>query len=87
MKKNKTTSDEMRPEYRREDLGEAIRGKYFATFQKGSTFFLVDPGVAKACSTSEGLKESSRGLLRLTEQTKRSKSRAARTRAKGGCAK
>jgi hypothetical protein len=35
MKKADPTSDEeLRPEYRREDLGEGVRGKYFEAYIK-----------------------------------------------------
>jgi hypothetical protein len=33
MKKDDPTSDEeLRPEYRREDLGQGVRGKYYETY-------------------------------------------------------
>ena len=35
MKKDRA-SDELRPEYRRENLGQGIRGKYFEAYQKGT---------------------------------------------------
>jgi hypothetical protein len=71
----------MRAEYRREDLGTGVRGKYFAAFEEGSNLVLLNPDVAKAFPTSEAVNEALRGLLRLTEQTakltRRSKKRAA----------
>ena len=76
-----TEGDEMRAEYRREDLGTGVRGKYFAAFEEGSNLVLLNPDVAKAFPTSEAVNEALRGLLRLTEQTakltRRSKKRAA----------
>jgi len=37
MKKVKSVeTGDLRPEYRREDLGKGVRGKYYAAYQKGS---------------------------------------------------
>jgi hypothetical protein len=82
MKKAKSTDgNEMRAEYRKEDLGRGVRGKYYAAYQEGSNLVLLNPDVAKAFPTSEAVNEALRGLLRLTEQTaklaRRSKKRAA----------
>lgn len=38
--------DEMRPEYRREDLGKGTRGKYFERVSKGTNLVLLDEKVA-----------------------------------------
>lgn len=40
--------DEMRAEYRREDLGKGIRGKYFDRVSKGANLVLLDDRVSKA---------------------------------------
>lgn len=72
MKKAKSAvNNDLRPEYRREDLGKGVRGKYFAAYQKGSNLVLLSPDVAKAFSSSEAVNEALRGLLQLTEQTKK----------------
>ena len=83
MKKPKSaTADELRPEYRREDLGRGVRGKYLAAYQKGTNLVLLNPDVAKAFPTSESVNEALRGLLSLAEQatslTRRTKRRAAK---------
>ena len=36
--------EEMRDEYRHEDLGKGVRGKHFAEFRKGSNLVLLTPG-------------------------------------------
>ncbi len=70
MKKAKPNdSDDLRPEYRREDLGKGIRGKHHAAYQKRTNLVLLSPDVAKAFPTSEAVNEALRGLLELTEQT------------------
>ena len=44
MKKDqKPPEDEMRPEYRREDLGKGIRGKYLKEYRKSVTFVVDGP--------------------------------------------
>lgn len=35
--------DELRPEYRREDLGEGARGKYYQAYTKGTNLVLLSP--------------------------------------------
>ena len=35
--------EEMRTEYRREDLAKGVRGKHYAAFQKGSNLVLLTP--------------------------------------------
>jgi hypothetical protein len=68
MKKGK---DGMRAEYRREDLGKGVRGKYYGRVSRGSNLVLLDERVAKAFPTSEAVNEALLGLLALTERTER----------------
>jgi len=63
--------EEMRAEYRREDLGKGVRGKYFDRVSRGTNLVLLDEKVAKAFPTSEAVNEALLGLLSLTEQTTR----------------
>lgn len=69
--------DEMRKEYRREDLGKGVRGKYFERVSKGTNLVLLDKNVAKAFPTSAAVNEALIGLLALTEQTSRITGRSA----------
>ena len=71
--------DEMRAEYRREDLGKGVRGKYLDRVSKGTNLVLLDDRVAKAFPTGEAVNEALLGLLALTEQTARITGRAKRT--------
>ncbi len=61
--------NEMRPEYRREDLGKGVRGKYAARYAKGTNLVLLDDKVAKAFPTAAAVNSALLGLLALTEQT------------------
>ncbi len=70
--------DEMRAEYRREDLGKGVRGKYFARVSKGTNLVLLNDKVAKAFPTGEAVNEALLGLLALTEQTARITGRSRR---------
>jgi hypothetical protein len=82
MKKAKT--DELRPEYSRKDLGVGIRGKYLASYWKGTNLVLLSPDVAKAFPTEEAVNDALRSLIevakRSTGRTKRSGRRGKKVR-------
>ncbi len=72
MKKDEPVeNDDLRPEYRREELGEGVRGKYHSAYEEGTNLVLLTPEVAKAFPTSDAVNEALLGLLHLTEQTRR----------------
>jgi hypothetical protein len=68
--------DEMRAEYRREDLGKGVRGKYYERFTKGTNLVLLDDRVAKAFPTAEAVNEALLGLLALASKTTRTTGRS-----------
>ena len=68
MRKAKT-SDELRPEYKREDLGTGVRGKYFEEYRKGTNLVLLSPDVAKVFSTEEAVNQALRSLISLAEKS------------------
>ena len=47
--------DEIRAEYRREDLGKGTRGKHYAEFKKGSNLVLLTPELSKIFPTNEAV--------------------------------
>ena len=61
--------DELRPEYRREDLGKGVRGKYFESYQKGTNLVLISPDVAKAFPTEKAVNEALRSLIDLAQKS------------------
>lgn len=61
--------DTLRVEYRREDLGKGVRGKYFKQFAEGTNLVLLSPDVAKAFPTTESVNAALRSLLQLAERT------------------
>ncbi len=76
----KAKSEDLRPEYRREDLGPGVRGKYFESYQKGTNLVLLSPDVAKAFPTEEAVNDALRSLIELAQKsiglTRRSTERA-----------
>jgi len=58
----------LRPEYRREDLGKGVRGKYFKQHMQGTNLVLLQPEVAKAFPTPAAVNEALRGLMQVAER-------------------
>ena len=73
--------EDMRKEYRREDLGAGVRGKYYDEYKKETNLVLLSPDVAKAFPTEEAVNKTLRSLINIAQTiglTKRS-SRGAKT--------
>ncbi len=68
MRKAKT-SDELRPEYKREDLGVGVRGKYHESYIKGASLVLLSPDVAKVFATEDEVNEALRSLINIAEKS------------------
>lgn len=60
----------MRTEYRREDLGTGVRGKYLRRYSKGTNLVLLDDRVAQAFPNAQAVNEALLGLLALAEKAK-----------------
>ena len=54
MNKAKLENEEMRAEYRREDLGPLVRGKYANANVKATNVVVIDPGLTKVFPNREG---------------------------------
>ncbi len=65
----KAKSEELRPVYKREELGTGVRGKYFEAYQKGTNLVLLSPDVAKAFPTEEAVNEALRSLINLAQKS------------------
>jgi hypothetical protein len=61
----------MRKQYKREDLGKGVRGKYFAAYTKGTNLVLLSPDVAAVFPTSEAVNEALRGLVHVAKESVR----------------
>lgn len=62
-------SDDLRPEYSREDLGKGVRGKFLNSYNKGTNLVLLNPEIAKAFSNSAAVNEALSNLLQFTKKT------------------
>ena len=56
--------DEMRSEYKREDLGKGVRGKYGSAYAKAHNIVLLDPEVAKAFPSEEAVNKALLSLMK-----------------------
>ena len=64
MKRDKTTDDELRPEYHREELKGGVRGKHLEQYRKGTNLALLAPDVRAAFPTDESVNEALRSMMR-----------------------
>jgi hypothetical protein len=67
MKKDESHPDELRPEYRREDFGNMVRGKYAQQMREATNVIVLDPDVAEAFPNSEAVNQTLRRLLDLAK--------------------
>ena len=65
MKKAKMEDEDMRLEYRREDFGVMVRGKYAARLKESSNIVVLDPEIAEAFPNTKAVNDALRGLLEL----------------------
>lgn len=61
----------MRKQYKREDLGKGVRGKYAAAYSKGTNLVLLSPDVAAAFPTSEAVNDALRRLVQVAKESVR----------------
>ncbi|MDE3000655.1 MAG: hypothetical protein OXU79_16405 [Gemmatimonadota bacterium] len=59
----KAEPDELRPEYRRGDLGPGIRGKHLESFESGTNLVLLEPDIARAFPTEEAVNDALRSFI------------------------
>ncbi len=72
MKKDKSTVDELRPNYTRTDLGKLVRGKYAKRVSASSNIIVLNPDVARAFPNDEAVNNA---LLYLINVAKASTAR------------
>lgn len=68
--KHMKKADEMRSEYRREDLGKGVRGKHLAEFKKGSNLVLLTPELSKVFPTNEAVNAALSSLVDVARSVK-----------------
>ena len=71
----KAKPDEMRPEYRREDLGKGVRGKHLKAYREGVNLVLLKPEVAAAFPTDRAVNDALSSLIKIAQRTAGQKSR------------
>ena len=75
-------AEEMRAEYRRENLGKGVRGKHYAEFRKGSNLVLLTPELAKIFPSNEAVNAALNSLVGIARSATSLTRRTTRTRAK-----
>jgi hypothetical protein len=65
----KIDSSELRPEYRREDLGPGVRGKYLEAYRAGTNLVLLSPDVAKVFTSEELVNQALRHLIEVAQKS------------------
>jgi len=74
--------EEMRAEYRREDLGKGVRGKHYAEFEKGSNLVLLTPELAKIFPSNDAVNAALNSLVGVARSVTSLNRRSTRTRTK-----
>jgi hypothetical protein len=81
----KVKGDELRPEYKRSDLGRGVRGKYYKSYQSGTNLVLLSPDIAEVFPDADAVNEALRTLTKAAHKsvspTKRS-GRRSKTRSR-----
>jgi hypothetical protein len=68
MKKVKSEmTDELRPEYKRSDFGEIVRGKYANRIKEETNVVLLEPDIAEAFPNDEAVNKALRYLLEVAK--------------------
>ena len=75
-------AEQMRAEYRREDLGKGVRGKNYADYQKGSNLVLLKPDLAKIFPTNEAVNTALESLVGIARAAAKQPPSVPRTRTK-----
>ena len=87
MKKVKSTSDELRAEYKRSDFTKLERGKYYDRIRASSNVVVLDPEVAAVFPNSAAVHKALHSLVEVAESVSGLTSgsgRPARLRRSGG---
>jgi hypothetical protein len=80
MKKAKSASDELRPEYKRSDFGKLVRGKYYQRVMASSNIVVLDSEIAAVFPNSASVNRALHSLVQVAQKasglTRRSTGRA-----------
>ena len=67
MKKVKSTSDELRREYKRSDFKKLERGKYYERVRASSNVVVLDPEVSAVFPNSAAVNKALHSLVKVAE--------------------
>ncbi len=85
MKKAKSvTHDELRPEYKRSDFGEMVRGKYAERIKDETNVVLLEPEISRAFPNDEAVNNALRALLEVAKASTHLTKRSSRLTDTGG---
>jgi hypothetical protein len=73
-KANYKSTDELRSQYKRSDLGLLVRGKYADRVPEETNIIVLEPEIAEAFPNDAAVNRALRGLLDLAAATTRRKS-------------
>ena len=59
----------MKSEYKKEELGVGVRGKYYKDYKKSHNIVLLDPKVSKVFTTEEEVNNALLGLIKIAQAT------------------
>ncbi|MCK5516133.1 MAG: hypothetical protein KAI39_04590 [Desulfobulbaceae bacterium] len=59
----------MRAEYKREDLGKGVRGKYYDAYKESHNLVLLEAEVAKAFPTEDAVNNALLSLVNIAKTT------------------
>ncbi len=65
----KVNSDELRPEYNRDDFGHGIRGKYYDDYKSGTNLVLLSPDVASIFPDEKAVNDALRSLIKIAQKS------------------
>jgi uncharacterized DUF497 family protein len=75
-------AQDMRSEYKREDWGTLVRGKYAARHARAANIVVIDDALTQAFPNSQAVNEALQRLLNVATAVKRSAARSKRTSVK-----
>ncbi len=74
------------PEFKRDQLGKGVRGKYLKHFIQGSNVVVLQPEILKAFPTSEAVNKALASMLAFAHETQDLTARSSRTSRKRAAA-
>jgi len=71
MKQTKSTSENLRREYKRSDFKKLERGRYYERVKASSNVIVIDPEIAQVFPNSEEVNRALRSFVRVVQRLPR----------------